>query len=140
MRPQRNSKIKILDNEYFRSQQSKQQELAKKQRAIKNYRFGRNALLTIVVIVTFVSILKMVINYRQTVVLKQQIAQQEKRLEKKKERQDDLKEQVKQLNNLDYMQKIIRDKYSYSKKGEIIYNLPTDALKKDNQISTQTNN
>lgn len=140
MRPQRNSKIKILDNEYFRSQQSKQQELAKKQRAIKNYRFGRNALLTIVVIITFVSILKMVINYRQTVVLKQQIAQQEKRLEKKKERQDDLKEQVKQLNNLDYMQKIIRDKYSYSKKGEIIYNLPTDALKKDNQISTQTNN
>lgn len=140
MRPQRNSKIKILDNEYFRSQQSKQQELAKKQRAIKNYRFGRNALLTIVVIITFVSILKMVINYRQTVVLKQQIAQQEKRLEKKKERQDDLKEQVKQLNNLDYMQKIIRDKYSYSKKGEIIYNLPTDALKKDNQISTHTNN
>lgn len=140
MRPQRDSKIKILDNEYFRSQQSKQKELKNQQRAIQNYRFGRKALLTIVVIITLVSILKMVTNYRQTVVLKRQIAQQEKRLEKKKDRQKDLKEQVKQLNNLDYIEKVIRDKYSYSKKGEIIYNLPTDALKKDNQISTHTNN
>ncbi|WP_412988796.1 FtsB family cell division protein [Pediococcus siamensis] len=34
--------------------------------------------------------------------------------------------QVKQLNDADYLQKLLREKYYYSKSGEIIYSLPTD--------------
>ncbi|GEL16088.1 FtsB family cell division protein [Pediococcus cellicola] len=34
--------------------------------------------------------------------------------------------QVKQLNNSDYLQKLLREKYYYSKSGEIIYSLPSD--------------
>ncbi|MDV7720171.1 septum formation initiator family protein [Pediococcus ethanolidurans] len=34
--------------------------------------------------------------------------------------------QVKQLNNADYLQKLLREKYYYSKSGEIIYSLPAD--------------
>ena len=41
----------------------------------------------------------------------------------------DLKEQIKQLNDEDYLRKLIREKYSYSKDNEIIYNLPTDVTK-----------
>lgn len=34
--------------------------------------------------------------------------------------------QVKQLNDSNYLQKLLREKYYYSKSGEIIYRLPSD--------------
>ncbi|MGO2517479.1 MAG: FtsB family cell division protein, partial [Leuconostoc falkenbergense] len=33
---------------------------------------------------------------------------------------------VKRLKNPTYLQQLLRDKYGYSKAGEIIYNLPAD--------------
>lgn len=38
-----------------------------------------------------------------------------------------LKDSVKQMNDENYLEKLIRSKYFYTKKGETVYNLPTDA-------------
>ena len=39
---------------------------------------------------------------------------------------DNLKADVKRLNDPTYLQQILRDKYGYTKQGELIYNLPSD--------------
>ncbi|KIS04188.1 FtsB family cell division protein [Paucilactobacillus wasatchensis] len=54
-----------------------------------------------------------------------QVAKQETKLKTVKKTNQNLKKQVKLLNNSDYLQKVIRQKYYYSKQGETIYNLPT---------------
>lgn len=43
------------------------------------------------------------------------------------EQNKNLKNEQKKLNNPDYLEQILRDKYQYTKDGEIIYNLPKDA-------------
>ncbi|WP_099975231.1 MULTISPECIES: FtsB family cell division protein [Lactobacillaceae] len=48
-------------------------------------------------------------------------------LRSQRETNKDLKIEVKQLNNKSYLEKYIRDKYMYTKDGELVYNLPEDA-------------
>ncbi|ADG41022.1 MULTISPECIES: septum formation initiator family protein [Leuconostoc] len=38
----------------------------------------------------------------------------------------DLKVDAKKINDPSYLQQILRDKYGYTKQGELIYNLPSD--------------
>lgn len=40
-----------------------------------------------------------------------------------------LKDKVKQMNNKDYLQQVVRNKYLFTKKGETVYSLPADADK-----------
>jgi cell division protein DivIC len=49
------------------------------------------------------------------------------RYDKVKDENSDLKNKVKQMNDEDYLEKLVRAKYFYTKKGETVYNLPTDA-------------
>jgi len=48
------------------------------------------------------------------------------KLDKQESTQSDLKLEVGQLHNTNYIEKYIREKYMYSKPGEQIYNLPDD--------------
>lgn len=43
-----------------------------------------------------------------------------------KEANSELKADQKRLNDPTYLQQILRDKYGYTKSGEIVYNLPSD--------------
>ncbi|MGR3742267.1 FtsB family cell division protein [Companilactobacillus sp. DQM5] len=52
------------------------------------------------------------------------ITTSQKKLEKEKNKNSDLKIKAKQLQDDDYIEKIIRSKYYYSKDGEQIYALP----------------
>ncbi|WP_054726625.1 FtsB family cell division protein [Paucilactobacillus hokkaidonensis] len=56
-----------------------------------------------------------------------QVVKQENKLKTVKSTNKDLKHEVKLLNNDDYLQKVIRQKYYYSKAGETIYNLPSQS-------------
>ncbi|GAK47338.1 septum formation initiator [Secundilactobacillus oryzae JCM 18671] len=49
-----------------------------------------------------------------------------KELAKQKKTNVDLKEEVKLLHNKDYMEKLIRSKYLYTKTGETVYSFPND--------------
>jgi len=55
-----------------------------------------------------------------------QIEVSKEKLAKQKSTQNDLKLEVSQLNDTNYLEKYIREKYMYSKPGEQIYNLPDD--------------
>ncbi|GEL13109.1 hypothetical protein FC15_GL000409 [Lapidilactobacillus concavus DSM 17758] len=49
---------------------------------------------------------------------------QKHKLGQTQQKHDDLKIQVNQLNEKNYLEKLIRYKYDYSKKGEIVFTLP----------------
>lgn len=51
------------------------------------------------------------------------IQQAQSRLSAQKEKNQDLKHEIKMLHDPEYIQQVIRAKYSYSKKGETVYNL-----------------
>ncbi|APU70741.1 hypothetical protein LCR01_02180 [Companilactobacillus crustorum] len=55
-----------------------------------------------------------------------QIEVSEQKLGKEKSSQQDLKLEVSQLHDTNYLEKYIREKYMFSKKGEQVYNLPDD--------------
>ncbi|MBW1604777.1 septum formation initiator family protein [Lactobacillus sp. Sy-1] len=59
---------------------------------------------------------------RQTKVSKQTLAEA-------KAHNQELKLNVKQLNNTEYVEQLIRDKYYYTKNGETVYSLPNDVAK-----------
>lgn len=52
-----------------------------------------------------------------------QVEQSEQKLKKQKATEKDLKVQLNQLQDTNYLEKFIRDKYMYSKPGEQVYNL-----------------
>lgn len=60
---------------------------------------------------------------------KTQIAAQKEKIEHKKDTKKALNTKVKQLNDSDYCEKIIRDKYYYSKSGETVYSFPNEVAK-----------
>ena len=55
-----------------------------------------------------------------------QTAVEQHRLNQAKSKNKELNEEVKQLNDSDYIQKLIREKYYYSKSGETVYTLPAN--------------
>lgn len=55
------------------------------------------------------------------------LAVESARYTKMKDENTQLKDKVKQMNDEDYLEKLIRAKYFYTKKGETVYNLPDDA-------------
>ncbi|WP_125567098.1 FtsB family cell division protein [Companilactobacillus insicii] len=54
----------------------------------------------------------------------QKIEVNQKKLSKQKATQSDLKVEINQLKDKNYLEKYIREKYMYSKPGELVYNLP----------------
>lgn len=51
------------------------------------------------------------------------IQQAQARLSDQKEKNQDLKHEIKMLHDPEYIQQVVRSKYNYSKKGETVYNL-----------------
>lgn len=58
--------------------------------------------------------------------VRQEVSTSQVKLKKTKAESRELQGQIKQLNNQDYLGRLIRSKYYYSKSGETIYSLPGD--------------
>lgn len=71
--------------------------------------------------------------HSETTAIKQKIEQKNKVLAKKKETNKKLQEQINQLKDRDYLDKIVRYRYSYSKDGEKIYDIPDEGVLSETQ-------
>lgn len=56
----------------------------------------------------------------------QELTNTQDRLEKVQKTNTDLTADTKRLKDATYLQQLLRDKYGYSKQGELVYNLPSD--------------
>ncbi|UXV32113.1 FtsB family cell division protein [Mammaliicoccus sciuri] len=119
-------KIKNLDNEYTQSQ-NKQKKTVNKTRQVIRKRltlFGGVLLLIMVIMIVMLFLQK---NRNDELV--QERKEKAVKYEKLQDKEIELKEQIKRLNDKEYIEKLARSEYFLSNDGEIIFKLPED--KKD---------
>ncbi|KRN27321.1 septum formation initiator family protein [Liquorilactobacillus mali] len=121
-------KIRTLNNSFYRANEEKQRQNDYQMRVkrVHKKRF-------IIVILAFFLIMTFfgyqIVNTKLlTSNLNKQINVSQKKLDSVRAQRASLKEKVKQLNDENYLEKIIREKYYYSKDGETIYSLPNNSL------------
>ncbi|MFD1456451.1 septum formation initiator family protein [Levilactobacillus lanxiensis] len=120
------AKIKRLDNDYTRKIQH--QQAVQHHTRWLGHRRVRRATRILVVFAVFAIILgvQLIRTHASLHQVNQQVATSERTLTKTKAKNADLKQEIKQLNDKDYLAQLIRSKYYYSKSGETIYSLPGD--------------
>ena len=117
-------KIKQLDNDYIRQVATNEHGQAQRVSQVRRRRF-------VLIVAVFGALILFLgfqlINTRSNLhQMNRQVATSQVKLKKVQQRNDQLEGQIKQLNNKDYLQKLLRSKYDYTKSGETVYSLPND--------------
>ncbi|MGK4180006.1 FtsB family cell division protein [Lapidilactobacillus dextrinicus] len=119
-----NNKVTSIGNQ-FAQEAERQQQIDARRRYLQHVHRRRLWILLAILLVILIGLGSQIIRGKQTNnAIQQQVQTEKKQLSKTKDKSDNLKIQVKQLNNKTYIEKLIRYKYDYSKKGEIIFTLP----------------
>ncbi|ETA73951.1 FtsB family cell division protein [Ligilactobacillus equi] len=125
------AQIKVIENQHYIDKANKrnlekyhlQRQMKLERDRIVNRWFWMLSLAFLGLVIIFCSF--QVVNYKHRLYqVQQQEAVARKELSKEESKQAKLKQQVTQLKDMNYVEKIIRDKYNYTKKGETNYNLP----------------
>ena len=118
------NKIKQLDNDYIRQVATDEHGHAQRVAQVRRRRF-------ILIVAVFGALILFfgfqLINTRSNLhQVNRQVATSQVKLKKVQQKNNQLESQIKQLNNKDYLQKLLRSKYDYTKSGETVYSLPND--------------
>ena len=125
------AQIKVIENQHYIDKANKrnfekyhlQRQMKLERDRIVHRWFWMLSLAVLGLVIIFCSF--QVVNYEHRLhQVQQQEAVARKELAKEESKQAKLKQQVTQLKDMNYVEKIIRDKYNYTKKGETNYNLP----------------
>ncbi|MBM6773328.1 septum formation initiator family protein [Ligilactobacillus agilis] len=126
MEPKR-KQIRVLNNEYFQAKQKEARLQAKRQKRQQQRSLLHLICMAIVGLLFTYGVIRVAQAYLQIKALKQETVVAKRELKRTQAKNDRLKREVEQLKDTDYVQKIIRSQYFYSKDGETIYILPDDA-------------
>ncbi|MDN6045750.1 MAG: septum formation initiator family protein [Lactiplantibacillus plantarum] len=118
------NKIKQLDNDYIRQVATDEHGQAQRVAQVRRRRF-------ILIVAVFGALILFfgfqLINTRSNLhQVNRQVATSQVKLKKVQQKNNQLESQIKQLNNKDYLKKLLRSKYDYTKSGETVYSLPND--------------
>ena len=122
-------KIKVMDNDFYREKTAAKKRMVAKNRRYLQHKVIMRLFAVIAVVVTVVCLVQVGRNLWQAHTVKQQTTTAQKKLDKVKKDNASLKLRVKQLSDDEYLEKLIREKYYYSRDNEMIYNLPDDKAK-----------
>ena len=122
-------KIKVMDNDFYREKTTAKKQMIAKNRRYLQHKVIMRLFAVIAAVVTIGCLVQVGRNLWQAHTVKQQTTTAQKKLDKIKKDNSSLKLRVKQLNDAEYLEKLIREKYYYSRDNEIIYNLPDDKAK-----------
>lgn len=125
----KNNKVRVLNQEYYDQQSKLSEEEKQRLMLTKKHRFKMLLILGITLFVTLFLGFSAIRNNIQAGMLNQKATEAKVELKNVKSKNRELKQQVEQLKDADYVAKIIRQKYYFSKKGETIYSLPGDKSK-----------
>ncbi|GGI43292.1 FtsB family cell division protein [Mammaliicoccus stepanovicii] len=122
-------KIKKLDNEFTQSQNKKKKTVSKTRQVVRKRLTLFGGILVIIVIVMLIMLFMQ--KNRNEELAKER---KEKALtyEQLQDKEIDLKEQIKRLNDKEYIEKLARSEYFLSNDGEIIFKLPEDKKQSEN--------
>lgn len=121
------AKVRQLENDYTR-QLARQQQTAEHRHHWLGKRRAHRASRILLIFAVFAAILtiQLVRTNASLHRVNQQVVASKQKLTQTKATNKQLKKQIKQLNDQDYVGQLIRSKYYYSKTGETIYSLPGD--------------
>ena len=122
-------KIKVMNNDFYREKTAAKKRMVAKNRRYLQHKVIMRLFAVIAAVVTVVCLVQVGRNLWQAHTVKQQTTTAQKKLDKVKKDNSSLKLRVKQLNDDEYLEKLIREKYYYSRDNETIYNLPEDKAK-----------
>ncbi|MDE6376526.1 MAG: septum formation initiator family protein [Ligilactobacillus sp.] len=122
-------KIKVMDNDFYREKTTAKKRMIAKNRRYLQHKVIMRLFAVIAAVVTIGCLVQVGRNLWQAHTVKQQTTTAQKKLDKIKKDNSSLKLRVKQLNDAEYLEKLIREKYYYSRDNETIYNLPDDKAK-----------
>lgn len=118
------NKIKQLDNDYIRQVATDEHGQAQRVAQVRRRRF-------ILIVAVFGALIlffgfQLIFTRSNLHQVNRQVATSQVKLKKVQQKNNQLESQIKQLNNKDYLQKLLRSKYDYTKSGETVYSLPND--------------
>ena len=125
--------VKTLDNDYVRSSagQVKKQQIRQRQKVLSRRRL---ALFFVVAAIVGIALVSTKMNQHVRLAEKEEekrLAQEE--LAAAKEQQEMLKLQITKLEDDDYIAKLARKEYFLSEEGEIIFTIPKEVKKEDDE-------
>lgn len=120
--------ITSMENAYTKQQMMKEKVIAKRKKLLlrRLVAFGIIALASVYLLVS-----TLISRNHQLEVKQAEKAKLEKRLADLKKKKSYLQDEVVKLNDDNYIAKLARSEYFLSEKGEIIFNIPDDKKKKD---------
>ncbi|SGU96504.1 cell-division initiation protein [Staphylococcus aureus] len=117
------NKVENIENQYTSQENKKKQRQKMKMRVVRRrITVFAGVLLAIIVVL---SILLVVQKHRNDIDAQERKAK-EAQFQKQQNEEIALKEKLNNLNDKDYIEKIARDDYYLSNKGEVIFRLPED--------------
>ncbi|MBG9206987.1 FtsB family cell division protein [Mammaliicoccus sciuri] len=119
-------KIKNLDNEYTQSQNKQKKTVNKTRQVIRKRLTLFGGVLLLIIVIMFIMLF---LQKNRNDELVQERKEKAVTYEKLQDKEIELKEQIKRLNDKEYIEKLARSEYFLSNDGEIIFKLPED--KKD---------
>lgn len=129
MADKKSKKVKIINQEYY-NQQTAQSEVMQKQEALnRRHRMKMLFLCGLMLVITIMFGYNIIQNNIQAAVLGKKTREARVELKSAKQQNKKLNQHVAELKDSDYLAKIIRKKYFFSKDGETIYSLPSDKSK-----------
>ncbi|HAT53698.1 MAG TPA: dihydroorotate dehydrogenase [Lactobacillus sp.] len=117
-----------LNNDYVKKLRQSEQQRNQQKTELSHRR--RNRALRILAVFALIAVLSFWAyekNMASLNKINQQNATTSRQLKAANTKNGQLTQQVKQLHNDAYLTQLIRDKYLYSKNGEIVYNLPKNS-------------
>ena len=117
-------KVTVLDNEYYQKQMAIKQRDERRRKKEHKYRLFKRACAAFSSLVIGRGIAD-----KNRLEAQKEVAQEA--LKNAQHTNSSLNFKIKQLNDEDYVQKLIRKKYLYSKNNEIIFSLPEDNSQTD---------
>ncbi|MCD2138318.1 FtsB family cell division protein [Salinicoccus halitifaciens] len=130
-----NNKVVKLLNNYTRKKESEKKVLTGEQRVSRR----RTVLVSSLMLVVAGILLVMALHqHNQNSLLKEEVVSNEEILENKITEARDLEQQIKQLNDDNYIMRIARSEFFLSEEGEIIFNLSEG--NDDESVTTEDGN
>ena len=121
-----NRKVEHMENRYIENENRKKKQREMKKRVVKRrIMLFAGILLAIIIVLSIMVISQTKSNADDA---KERKAKEEK-FQKQQDEEIALKEQLNNLNNKEYIEKVARDDYYLSNDGEVIFKLPEDKKK-----------
>lgn len=117
-----------MENAYTKQQMMKEKVMARRKKLL----FRRLAVFSIIALASvYLLVSTLILRNHQLEVKQAEKAKLEKKLADLKKKKTYLQDEVVKLNDDNYIAKLARSEYFLSEKGEIIFNIPDDKKKKD---------